>query len=439
MRVVRVGESSQKSLRFRRRLSGRRWVLVAAAAVVGVSVLSACGSSAVSGGSSSKASSSAAAGSSAAPSANAAGEVDVSAVPTGAKVNYTNYQQYAKLYPNAFQNYKPPTGKVKYCESTFFLANTFQQGFLTSAKQMVTQLASQGKADPDLEVQSSNNATATQVSQLQSEVQDGCQVILLQPSSTTAFCPAIQTALQKNVLILSAQPIDCNGAITVSFDVYQNSFELADALYKSMNYKGNVLEVTGVPGVADAATATAAATAAMSGHPDLKVVGSYTGQWTASVAQTATSQWLASHPGVTVDGIIDEGAMGVAAETALQQAGKPLAKVSLQEGDCQELAFKKAHPDLVPFITDQAPAPGAYAMINVAQRMLAGQQPVLDTILYPIPGPTDATFDQWYTPDMTVSSTCFASPKPALPALASYLPQFFTGGSTVSTFPEPTS
>ena len=304
----------------------------------------------------------------------------MSAVPSGAKINYTNYQQYAKLYPNAYQNYKPPTGKVKYCESTFFLANTFQQGFLASTKQMVTDLAAQGKADPDLEVQSSNNATATQVSQLQSEVQDGCQVILLQPSSTTAFCPTIQTALQKNVLILSAQPIDCNGAITVSFDVYQNSFELADALFKSMNYKGNVLEVTGVPGVADAATATAAATAAMSGHPDLKVVGSYTGQWTASVAQTATSQWLASHPGVTVDGIIDEGAMGVAAETALQQAGKPLAKVSLQEGDCQELAFKEAHPDLVPFITDQAPAPGAYAMMNVAQRMLAGQQPVLDTI-----------------------------------------------------------
>jgi len=138
-----------------------------------------------------------------------------------------------------------------------------------------------------------------------------------------------------------------------------------------------------------------------------------------------------------VDGIIDEGAMGVAAETALQQAGRPLAKVSLQEGDCQELAFEKLHPDLVPFMTDQAPAPGAYAEMDVALRMLAGQQPALDTILYPIPGPTSATFSQWYTASMTVSSACFASPAPALPALASYLGQFFTGGSTVSSFPTP--
>ena len=128
-----------------------------------------------------------------------------------------------------------------------------------------------------------------------------------------------------------------------------------------MNYQGNLLLVTGIPGVADAATATAAATAAMSGHPGLKVVGQYTGQWTASVAQTATAQWLASHPGIKVDGIVDEGAMGVAAETALQQAGRPLAKVSLQEGDCQELAFQKANPSLVTYMTDQAPAPGAYA------------------------------------------------------------------------------
>ena len=78
--------------------------------------------------------------------------------------------------------------------------------------------------------------------------------------------------------------------------MYQNSYELAANLYKAMNYQGNLLYITGVPGVADAATATAAATAAMAGHPGLKVVGNYTGEWTASVAQQATSQWLASPP-----------------------------------------------------------------------------------------------------------------------------------------------
>ena len=421
---------------------------VAAVAVLALAVaaLSACGSSAVT--SSNSAPSSAAASSAAASSApassapassggSASTETDISAVPAGAKDSYTNYQLYSKLYPNAYQNFKPPTGKVQYCESTFYLGNTYQQGEITAFKQMIAPLAAAGKAESNFIVQNSNNSVATQVSQLQSEIQSGCDVIFLNNSSTTAFCDQAAAALQKNVLVVATDPIYCNNAITVSFDVYENSYQLAANLYKAMNYQGNLLEITGVPGVADAATATAAATAAMQGHPGLKVVGNYTGQWTASVAQTATAQWLGSHPGVKVDGIVDEGAMGVAAETALQQAGRPLAKVSLQEGDCQELAFQKANPGLVPYMTDQAPAPGAYASMNVALRMMAGQQPALDTILYPIPGPTAATFSQWYTPNMTVSSACFASPKPALPAITSYLDQFFTGGQQVATFPVP--
>jgi len=423
---------------------------VAAIAVLALAVaaLSACGSSAVtSNGASSAAPSSAAptaaAPSSAAPASSAAAggssttETDLSAVPAGAKEAYTNYQLYSKLYPNAYQNFKPPTGKVQYCESTFYLGNTYQQGEITAFKQMIAKLAKDGKAESNFIVQNSNNSVATQVSQLQSEIQSGCDVIFLNNNSTTAFCDQYTNAIKKNVLVISLDPSYCNNAITVSFDVYENSYQLAANLYKGMNYQGNLLEITGIPGVADAATATAAATAAMKGHPGLKVVGSYTGQWTASVAQTATAQWIASHPGIKVDGIIDEGAMGVAAETALQQAGRPLAKVSLQEGDCQELAFQKQNPSLVTYMTDQAPAPGAYASMNVALRILAGQQPALDTILYPIPGPTAATFNQWYTSDMTVSSACFASPKPALPAITSYLGQFFTGGTQVASFPEP--
>ena len=424
---------------------------VAAIAVLALAVaaLSACGSSAVtsngaaSSAAPSSAASTAAAPSSAAPASSAAAggssttETDLSAVPAGAKEAYTNYQLYSKLYPNAYQNFKPPAGKIQYCESTFYLGNTYQQGEITAFKQMIAKLAKDGKAESNFIVQNSNNSVATQVSQLQSEIQSGCDVIFLNNNSTTAFCDQYTNAIKKNVLVISLDPSYCNNAITVSFDVYENSYQLAANLYKGMNYQGNLLEITGIPGVADAATATAAATAAMKGHPGLKVVGSYTGQWTASVAQTATAQWIASHPGIKVDGIIDEGAMGVAAETALQQAGRPLAKVSLQEGDCQELAFQKQNPSLVTYMTDQAPAPGAYASMNVALRILAGQQPALDTILYPIPGPTAATFNQWYTSDMTVSSACFASPKPALPAITSYLGQFFTGGTQVASFPEP--
>ena len=80
----------------------------------------------------------------------ASGETDISAVPAGAKADYTNYQLYSKLYPNAYQNYKPPAGKIQYCESTFYLGNTYQQGEITAFKQMIAPLAAAGKAEQQL-------------------------------------------------------------------------------------------------------------------------------------------------------------------------------------------------------------------------------------------------------------------------------------------------
>jgi ABC-type sugar transport system substrate-binding protein len=253
-------------------------VAAIAALVIAAAALSACSSAVTSSGSSATTSaaaqpSSSSTSSAAAAGSNAAATVGVSAVPAGAQTDYTHYNLYAKLYPNAYQNYKAPTGKVQYCESTFYLGNTYQQGQVTAFKQMVSQLAASGKAQGNFIVENSNNSTATQVSQFQSEIESGCNVIFLDAGSTTAFCSQFTTALRKNVVVVSFDPVYCNNAITVSFDVYQNSYELAAALYKSMNYQGNLLEITGVPGVADAATATAAATAAMQGHPGLKVVG----------------------------------------------------------------------------------------------------------------------------------------------------------------------
>ena len=168
------------------RRTGRPRLRVAAvaAAALALSALSAC-SSAVTG-SGSSGSTTPAATSSAATSAPAAAStgtgsatVGISAVPAGAQADYAHYNLYAKLYPNAYQNFKAPTGKVQYCETTFYLGNTYQQGEVTAYKQMVSQLAAAGKAQSNFIVENSNNNTGTQVSQFQSEIQSGCNVIFL--------------------------------------------------------------------------------------------------------------------------------------------------------------------------------------------------------------------------------------------------------------------
>src|SRR5215469_1921239 len=155
-------------------VSGRRTsrprLRVTAIAVLAlvVAALSACGSSAVTSSGSTPATSAPQASSSstsaAAAGSNSSATVGLSAVPAGAQTDYTHYDLYAKLYPNAYQNLKPPTGKVQYCESTFYLGNTYQQGEVTAYKQMVNQLAAAGKAQSNFIVENSNNSTATQLS-----------------------------------------------------------------------------------------------------------------------------------------------------------------------------------------------------------------------------------------------------------------------------------
>jgi ribose transport system substrate-binding protein len=360
---------------------------------------------------------------------------EVAGLPAAAQQNYERYDLFSKLYPNPYAGFTAPSGPAKYCLSLPYLGNTWEQTFQDTVKSMVAKLAAAGSAQPGVTVTDANNAVATQISQLNSMLQEGCNVILANPTSATALCPTFDKANQKGVVVVVGAPTYCKSAMNVSFNIYHSTFESAEAIAKALNYKGNILEVTGIPGADDTSTNQLAANAAFKGHPGLKVVGTVAGNWTASVAQTAVTQWLATHP-TKVDAIMDEGAMGVAAETALQQAGRPLAVTNFYESDCQELAFAKQHPDLVPIMLDQAPGPGVFAMVTTAARILNGQSPKLNTILFPIPGPEGPQIDTWFDSSMTVASTCFAAAEPAIPAVETYLADFFTGGTPV-TVPHP--
>ncbi len=206
----------------------------------------------------------------------------------------------------------------------------------------------------------------------------------------------------------------------------------AAAVMDALNGKGNVIVEDGIPGAVDTVVKDDAIAAALKAHPGIKSLGSIVGDFSGSVAQTGTAQFLATHP-QKVDGIIDLGGMGVAGELALQQAGRPLAKVNTYETSCSEVAFQHDNPGTVAYAEDQGPGPGAFETLQVALRMLSGQQPVVNTLFYPIPGPTDATIGQWYKPSMNLKSTCFADAPTGRIIPDSFWDPYFKGGKPVST------
>jgi ribose transport system substrate-binding protein len=361
--------------------------------------------------------------------ATAAKAVTPTSLPAAVRSNYTQYQTFSKLFGDPYASYKPPAPPWKFCESTNYLANGWEKDNQSELQALVGQYQKAGLAKGGLTTVNSNTSVPVQITQLNTLMSSGCNVIFAIPGSQTAFCPTFAKAKAKNILIVTDDtPIFCDNVMNSSFPEYSSAFIQADTLAKSLGGKGNVIIETGIPGAVGESVTVNAFLDALKKYPGIKVLGQVAGDWTQSVAETETVKFLATHP-QKVDGVLDGAGMSTGAALALQQSGRPSAKTSLYEAECSTMALWKKDPGLVVAAQNQGPAMSAYESFLVAARLLAGQHAMVNTLLYPIPGPTKATFSQWYKPSMTVKSTCFATPPQSALVKDSYYDKLFTGGS----------
>ncbi|GGL94726.1 ribose ABC transporter substrate-binding protein [Nakamurella endophytica] len=356
-------------------------------------------------------------------------------MPAAARDNYAGFENFVKLLPNGYASYKPPAAPWKFCLSESYTGNSWRQNHLAELQRLVKGLADTGKATGDLVVADSNGNTALQISQINNLAGQGCTVIVALPGSADATCDAIAKARARGVLVLTSDaPANCADAVNVSFNGYTGMYAGAEAVAKAIGGKGDVLVVTGVPGVSAEATEQAAVDAVAKKYPDIKIVGTVAGNWTPAVAQAGVAKFLSTHQG-TIDGVFEMGEMGVGTARAFRQAGRPVPVMNAASGECAAFAYWKANPDKVAFAVVQAPEAAAYETFHVALRMLNGQQPALNTLLYPIPRVTSANFADFYQPSFTEASTCYPRSPDGRAVADSYFDQFFTGGSPVSTEP----
>lgn len=238
------------------------------------------------------------------------------------------------------------------------------------------------------------------------------------------------------MLFISVEsPVTCPDAINIDFNEYYGGMQTARWLAQALGGKGNVVLINGIPGLGPTVARRQAALDVFKAYPNIRILGEVTGMWTPSIAKSAMVQFLATHP-AKIDGIWDSGLTGVAAAQALQQSGRPEAKINGLPGDCSFIAYWKQH-DLHSFSLSQGGAPAIYEGFGVALRMLSGQQPVVNTILYPLPEITDENLDRWYKPTMTVQSNCFADPPDGRAVSDGFFNALFKGGHAPSPEPQP--
>ena len=202
--------------------------------------------------------------------------------------------------------------------------------------------------------------------------------------SSTGLNDAIEAAYKAGIPVVTiSSSVTSPYAINVDSNYARWGYDMASAIKKALDGKGNVLMVEGIAGAPIVALERAGAEKAFKGS-DIKEARSVNGNWTANVTKTAVLQALATTP-QKIDAVWTTGSESRVVAEAFAEANRPQPLITGSiSGDA--LGYWKAHPDGYRF-DGQAVLPGwnSQALFRVAVRLLEGQQPKLGTLLIPIP------------------------------------------------------
>jgi ribose transport system substrate-binding protein len=358
-------------------------------------------------------------------------------VPTSARQYYYAWQGFSKLLPDPYATWKAPKAPWKVCYNESYLGNAWRQESLTEFTSLVNQLQAAGLAQKGkLNVTNSDNNVPLELSQLNTQVSQGCQVIVIDAGSPTGLCSGLKNAMEHGVLsIIEDSTVYCPYAVNVTINTSYLSQVEAQLMAKAMKGKGNVVLLGGLPGISITTAENDAAKAAFAKFPGIHVIGEVTGKWTPSVAKTAMLQFIATHP-QKIDGVWESGQMAVSAQQALQQSGRPLATVGGFGGECSWFAYWKQHNlTSTAYSFAGGAKPAMYESLVVALKMLNGAKPVVSTLMYPEPAVTPQTFNSYYNTlvkqykSVTLQSSCFANPPGGKAVPDSFWNVYLKGGT----------
>jgi ribose transport system substrate-binding protein len=248
-------------------------------------------------------------------------------------------------------------------------------------------------------------ATATpeqQAAAIQQMVRQGVNGILLLPLAGPPLVPAIDAAGKAGVPVVILDNVIDGSKYAVN--VWSQNNSPAAAGVAGLVKKGNILMVRGIAGNPVEQAFQDAAIADIKACPGLKVVGTVWGKWTNATATAEVAKWLAAHPDVKVDGVIQNGIMMAGIIQAFLQAGRPVPPIS--GGGCQggELSWWLAHKSTYKSVaTCFNGFQTGWSEFRILLRILAGNGLKVRDIHVPVPVVTNQNLSVYATPGKPLS------------------------------------
>lgn len=337
------------------------------------------------------------------------------------------------LASSAYDSFTPPPKPWKWCHSESYQGNPWRVAVTNELRHMVEGLKSQGIVS-DFEVSDSNNDAGQQINQIRAFIDKKCSIITSIPGSATALNDAVEAAFAAGIpFVTAAGSVSSAKAINVDSNYSRWGYDMIKAIDKSLGGKGNVLVVEGIAGHPIVAQEREGEQKALKESPNLKVVRTVNGNWTANVTKTVVLQALATNPG-KIDAVWTTGSESRVVAEAFAQAGRPAPLITGSiTGDA--LGYWKAHPDRYRF-EGNGVLPGwtAQTLFRASVQVLQGEQPKLNTLLIPIPVVHGDDLARWYKPCMTPDAVSLFPVPPEDPMPVALMDGYFAKPAPVPTW-----
>lgn len=323
-------------------------------------------------------------------------------LPEVLQTEYENSTTHVAVSP--LSGYQAPKRPWKWCHSESYQGNPWRVALTNELKRLVNGLIEDGVVS-GFEMSDSNGDASIQISHIRSFTEKECDIITTIPGSGTGLNAAVEAAVDAGIpVVTAAAAINSDKAVNVDSNYFKWGYDMASNLSEALGGSGNVVMVEGIAGVSIVDQQRAGAQAAFAEHPGIKVVRMVNGNWTPSVTKSVILQTLATNPS-PIQGVWTTGSETRVVAEAFKQAGRPLPVITGSvTGDA--LGYWKANPDEFTF-TGGAVLPSwiGQSLFRAASRILDGQNPVLSTIMIPVPSVEMADFDAWYADCMKPDSS----------------------------------
>jgi ribose transport system substrate-binding protein len=188
---------------------------------------------------------------------------------------------------------KTKDGKYLIYYSMSYVGNAWQ----AEAKNAITAMSKTAayRDKVELRVQASGANAQRQIEQINAMIQAGADAIVAFPISPTALNGVIKTACDKKVVFVAVNGVTEPCAYNVKIDGVKHGAKQAKWVFEAIGGKGNVVYITGVPGVSYSEDYGKGVMETAKNYPGVHITGTLVGMWDQqSLARVKMKEFLAS-------------------------------------------------------------------------------------------------------------------------------------------------